>query len=587
VCAEANSKKRGDMSFIDPTEQRGPVDFSQLPETLDTQAAREAYLLATENPLNCHVEVGIVHLNGELTETRLGKDEAYGAHRVGSVTKTFTSFLALKLVNEGVISLGTKCGELIDRELLQTVFADPDAAAEMTLEQLLSHTSGLECDDHNREESGLNLLTMHARFIREGEVGNKYKHTCQPGDGIGFYSNAGLAVAAWMIEVAYNAVKDNEPPTVSFSQIMRDELFSKVFDLSEGSHISPGPSGDVIGAGAGDMTSSVRDLLKVAQCLQQGEEHLVHHFGSGWHQTMLAPRDLFAHHGLGCSANALSIQHAGLNYEIFEDGVGRDVTALAIFPLGKEQPGLVAMCDSNALGPLPNQVKFARELKSLAGIEAQARPINVYELDFYCPTSVTAQVFTGDAYVITNIDPFSIPAADEITLSRNGMKHELIRDPSIDAKDATGYQDANGKPWMVISKGERKMIYSDYCLVSASPDLLEALMQPSKEQIQAIQGVYKDVENPDENPTFSFNEQEGQLVFQEGNDKTRYPALFLPGENFWVVSLPSGRKNIKFRFPADPSKEPLTIVDIAKKIESPLATIAELDKLPPKHSVRK
>jgi hypothetical protein len=156
------------------------VDFpssSQQSQGIDTRMARETYLLATENPNEYHVEVGILHHDGSAIETHLGKDESYGAHRVGSVTKTFTTFLALKLVNDGMISLGTTCKELIGRDILQSVFADPDLAAEMTLEQLLSHTSGLEYDDHNRQEPEVNVSTIHDRFIHEGKEGTKYTHT--------------------------------------------------------------------------------------------------------------------------------------------------------------------------------------------------------------------------------------------------------------------------------------------------------------------------------------------------------------------------------------------------------------------------
>ena len=583
------------MSFVNPAGSRGPLEFSQMPEhqcsTLDTQSAREAYLSATERPLECHVQVGVLLPAGGTLEARLGKDEDYGAHRVGSVTKTFTTFLALKLANDGVIALDTKCGTLIDRKILNEVFVDPDAAAEMTLDQLLSHTSGLEYDDHLRSEKGLDLPTMDARFRLEGKAGKKYKHTSQPGDRIGSYSNAGLAVAAWMMERAYNFHKQgNELPLVSFAEIMKEELFSKVFGLSDDSRIAPGPSGDVIGAAAGDMTSSVRDLLKVAHALQQGEKYLEKHFGSEWHQTMLAPRDRFEHHGIGCAANQPSIQHAGLNYEIFEHGIGRDVTALVIFPLNVDQPGLVAMCDSNALGPLPKQIEFQDELKKMAGLEVKAKPADHYELSYFCPNTKGTQVFHGDAYVVTDVDPFAEPAPPRITLSRNGMKHDLLRDPALDMDDAIGYRDANKKPWMAISKGERKMIYSDYCLASAAPQLLESLTnpsaQPSTEQVRAIAGVYKDPKNPEE-PVFSFKEEGGRLYFQEGIDKTYYPALYLPHEDFWAVSLPSGRRYIKFRFPNAPDSEPLVILDISKKIESPTQPITGLDRLPPYNNVRR
>lgn len=548
-----------------------PFPQPQLDQTF--KEANKAYHSAkTENPDEFHVAIGILRPDGSPIQTRLGKDEAYGAHRVGSVTKTFTAFLALKLCNDGIIQLDTKCGEIIEPKILEAVFQDPAAAAEMTLEQLLSHTAGLELDDHNRQESGLNFGTMQERFIHEGQVGNKYKHTSQPGDGIGSYSNAGLAVAAWMLEVAYN--NKNETPK-SFSQIMRDELFTKVFDLSEDTKISPGPGGDVIGAGAGDMTSSVKDLLQVAQYLQQGEHFLENHFGRDWQKTMLAPRDLFEHHGLGCTANSPSIQHAGLNCELI-DGKLHDVTALAIFPLKKDDPGLVAMCDSNALGPLQQQQEFAAELKKLAGIEHTFTTNPQYDLDFFCPTSSEAILFKGDAYLVTDVDPFSPNPPEKINCSRNGMKHELFRDSSIDGKDAIGYRDANGKKWMAISKGERKMMYSDYCLVSKSLETPD-LMQPSLEHLKSIEGIYYD---KDDELTYTFTERQGHLYFSEDKGEF-YPALFLPEENFWVVSLPEGRKNIKFRFPDNPSKDPLIITDLSKEIQNASNEIPQSEKQPP------
>jgi hypothetical protein len=61
------------------------------PSEIDTKDAKKAYLLATENPEEHHAAVGILLPNGKPIEMNLGKDEDYGAHRVGSVTKTFTT----------------------------------------------------------------------------------------------------------------------------------------------------------------------------------------------------------------------------------------------------------------------------------------------------------------------------------------------------------------------------------------------------------------------------------------------------------------------------------------------------------------
>ena len=356
---------------------------TSIEERIDVKSAKEAYLLATDNPHDSHVAVGILRPGGTILELNLGKNEAYGAHRIGSVTKIFTTFLALKLMNDGMINLKTSLGDLVDKKLidekvLQGVFVDPEKARQMTLEQLLSHTSGLQLEDKPRigpdgtEDPNVRLSTLNERFTYQATLDEKYEHKHEPGEGVGLYSNIGFDVAAWMLELVYNADKEYKTPQIPFSQIMRDELFTKVFKLSEDTHISPGftGKGDVIQAGCGYMVSSVSDLLKVAQALQEGEKHLSSHFGEEWQKKMLEARgsdDKYTY-GLGCEANASLIQFSGLNYELFEDGIERDVTAHVAFPLQPNQPGIVAITDSNALGPEENQVKFRQELRKLAGL---------------------------------------------------------------------------------------------------------------------------------------------------------------------------------------------------------------------------
>src|SRR5437868_5093469 len=108
-----------------------PLDFSR---------AREAYSSAIPRAEERHAEVGVLSPRGEVTCVRLGKDEPYGSHRVGSVTKTFTTFLALKLSHDGILPRGleTRCVDVIPEEVLAHVFEDIEAAKNMTLEQLLS-----------------------------------------------------------------------------------------------------------------------------------------------------------------------------------------------------------------------------------------------------------------------------------------------------------------------------------------------------------------------------------------------------------------------------------------------------------------
>ena len=63
---------------------------------------------------------------------------------------------------------------LIDERILQGVFADPEKAKQMTLEQLLSHTSGLEYDDRpqdgpeGEDDSDVRLSTLNERFTYQG-----------------------------------------------------------------------------------------------------------------------------------------------------------------------------------------------------------------------------------------------------------------------------------------------------------------------------------------------------------------------------------------------------------------------------------
>ncbi len=551
--------------------------------------AREAYANAVDNAQERHAEVGILSPLGAVTFERLGKNEDYGAHRIGSVTKTFTAFLALKLVN--MIGddkkplfpngLDTTCGEVIAEELLEQVFEEPKTAATMTLRQLLSHTSGIDYDDHTAlpTQKLEPVQTLQERFLQEAtrEGGRKYAHIVKPGDRIGYYSNAGLAVAGWMMEVAYNKAKKTQK---SFAEIMEQEIFKGLFGCEE-SFIGPGPSGDIIQSPAGDMSSTASDLIKVAQRLQKGESDLANDFGIGWQDTMRAPQDIFKQQGLGCEANATGIKHAGLNREKFGTEE-RDVTAVLQLPLGPKQPGLVAMCDSSALGPRPQEQAFIRALEECAGISSHEEnlPNPTYDLAFFCPPK--GVLFRGNAYLVTNEDPFSYP--DTIICSRNGMKHTLEKVASQEGV----YKDENKNTWLFIKKeGGRNIIYSPLCLLTPAVSGIDiAAAQPDEQTMRSFVGVYRDAKDPKEHPTYTFKVQNGHLYMQEDNDKSSYPCLHIPDDKggAWVVSNPNGRP-LQFRFPKNPDQESLLITDIfsgapqlplfsrrCSKLEGPTAT---------------
>ncbi len=563
---------------MDPLSPSERPSFGHPPSTYSHAhftEARAAYLEAIPDPFEHHAEVGILSPSGEVSFARFGKPEAYGAHRIGSVTKTFTTFLALKLNHDGLLPSGltTKCGEILDHEMLAAVFEDVEAAKNMTLEQLLSHTSGLDFDDHCRQQHPPQKCTLQERFLQESTSpqGGQYKHVCQPGDRVGFYSNAGVAVAGWMLESAYNRRHGTQ---LSFAQIMQQELFEKVFHLSE-SFIAAGPSGDVIQSAAGDMTSSVTDLMKVAKCLQEGEHALAGHFGEGWQSLMLKPRDLLQEHGLGCTANIPVIQYMGLNRELFGARVG-DVSAVVEFPLRPGEPGLVAMCDSRALGPSPNAQRFIGSLETLAGLQPQVveggEPPPAL-LEYFCPPH--PHLFHGNAYLAIDQDPFTAKPPDNLICSRNGIRHDLVLDTRSSER---AYRDEAGRPWFFITTSDgRHIIYSSLCLLTekvSKPHLDK--QQPSASLVRTLQGTYTNIENPKDHPIFVFTEKDGQLYMREEPDMRDFPCLYIPDDEggAWVHSNPEGGK-IKIRFPTNPDEEFLTIMDVSTGL-----------RLPPFHSRR-
>jgi CubicO group peptidase (beta-lactamase class C family) len=541
-------------SFQGPLRASSPINWSPV---------KEAYSQAAQNPSENHAEVGVLSANGTSHFERLGKNEEYGAHRVGSVSKTFTVFLALKLIHSGVLPKGlqTRLGDIVvSSDLLQQLFANPKIAAEMTLDQLLSHTAGMEIDDHSQMQK-TQAPNLNERFLQEAKEGRKYTHTSRPGDRIGSYSNAGVAVACWMMELAYNQKSGRQP--IPFSEIMKRELFQEVFHLTD-SFLGPGPTGDIIQSGAGDMTSSVSDLMKVASRLQQGEHTLERFFGKDWQAVMLAPRDLLQQRGLGCTPNKPYIQHAGMNREI----VGteeKDVTALVVFPRQPHQGGVVALCDSGALGPGAAGQHFIHTLKEAAGIsEVEEKPTQ-YQGDFFIPDAPHF-LFHGNAFLISNVDPFTNPQT--IACSRNGMRHTLVRDNKLDQREVSGYRDQYGKPWIVISREDgRKSILSDHCLLIERVEGRSMASQPDRSYIQSLKGVYENVENPHEHPRYFFTEKNGHLYMRDLNDSDRndYACLYVPDEKgnsgIWVMSNPNERP-IQIRFPKNPDADYLVITDI-------------------------
>ncbi len=544
---------------ISPSQSIFPV----LKHSLDAVQKVYDQVIDEINPPNkngAHMEIGIITSEGAcLQPTRLGASlEEYGAHRVGSVTKMFTAFLILKLCKMNIFPKGldTKVSEIIPEEKINRIFLNPEIANEMTLEQLLSHTSGLENSDHCQfldpsiaPRSITERFDLEARIIEgsvEGYASAKFQHLSKPLDQVYRYSNGGYAVASWMAEVAYASSCGQ---ALSFSDIMKREILDGVFCVSHKTEIKPGPTNDCMQSAAGDLTTTVEDLQKIGKRIQ--DDALDAEFGRGWQEQMKRPRGLLGEYGLGCSSvQPDHFQHFGMNRE----RIGQtelDVTAAICFPIRKGVPGVVAMCDTGALGPKGEPLIDA--VKTYAGIQIPKKAHEKappQDLSYYLPTPEC--VYCGTDYIIFDKDPFVIPPQDVLSLSKNGLKYDLHRDGSLDQAGHLGYRDQLGSPWFMLKS---KAVYSGSCYASReiSPQVVNGTY-PSVEELNLISGTYQDEEYPEvDHPVYSFSVLDSHLYCKtEGFDEFPKPCLHVVDDDGIGYFIPSGGdRSIKFHFPSD------------------------------------
>lgn len=195
----------------------------------------------------------LVCANGEKPRhLGLGRTSVQGGHPVdlntaaviGSGAKMFTGLTSKVLENQGILSLQTKLCDVMEERHF-AIFQDPEAAKDITLEMLLSHTSGLQfhAEISRNEREGMSLDAILDRMCEEAAKNPKKKIqlTGVPGDGIYAYSNQ-IFLAAVFIEKAYNQAHQaaNPDSTVRFTyaDILRREVFEPL-DMSRTSFVRP------------------------------------------------------------------------------------------------------------------------------------------------------------------------------------------------------------------------------------------------------------------------------------------------------------------------------------------------------------
>ena len=164
------------------------MDPDRLSETLSTLAQKHqvpgAQLAIHHGGTTLAMEVGeLEYGTGRLVD----RDAAFP---IGSISKSFTAAVAMILVADGELELNTPLGAYLP----ELGNGTNDLGAQLTLRQLLSHTSGLSDGPDSMKIATFSLR----RYVLEN---------CRPSDlilppGTNFsYSNSGYVLAGYLIEV--------------------------------------------------------------------------------------------------------------------------------------------------------------------------------------------------------------------------------------------------------------------------------------------------------------------------------------------------------------------------------------------------
>ncbi|KDN17163.1 serine hydrolase domain-containing protein [Amycolatopsis rifamycinica] len=217
-----------------------------------------------------------VYAGGEIVDHAAGvlntgtgvEADADSLFQIGSITKVWTATLVMQLVDDGVLDLD----QPVRKYLPEFVLADEDAAARITVRQLLTHTAGFEGDIFTDTGRGADCVEKYVATL--GDVPQLFA----PGEMFS-YNNAAFCVLGRLVEV----LRDKE-----YGACLQDHLFAPLglthaapspyeairFRAALG-HLSPSPDADPEPAGfwalapsnapAGSMLAMrARDLVTFA-----------------------------------------------------------------------------------------------------------------------------------------------------------------------------------------------------------------------------------------------------------------------------------------------------------------------------------
>lgn len=183
--------------------------------------------------------------------------------QIGSITKLLTSTMIMQLVEEGELGLDTAVSEILP----DLAFADLDAA-DLTVEHLLTHSSGIDGDLFTDTGRGDDCVEKYVATLSEA------KSLFSPGTGFS-YCNSGFVIAGRIIEVIDEVTWDQALNTRICQRLGTEHMLTLAEDIishrHQHGHIAvpgtdtwtPAPVSQITRSmgPAGLVTSSADDLL--------------------------------------------------------------------------------------------------------------------------------------------------------------------------------------------------------------------------------------------------------------------------------------------------------------------------------------
>ncbi len=191
------------------------------------------------------------------------------AYRIGSITKTFTAVLVMQLVEEGKLALDTK---------LERFFPTVPNAGRITIEQLLSHRSGLHnyTDDSTFDAYFKSAQTRASMLERFSAARPDF-----PPDSTHQYSNTNYVLLGWIIEDLRkkpfaDAVRDGITARLGLTRTRAADTVTTLgneatsFSRENDEWVAEPDWHGSVAAAAGNMVSTPSELLGFAHALFTG-----------------------------------------------------------------------------------------------------------------------------------------------------------------------------------------------------------------------------------------------------------------------------------------------------------------------------